>query len=665
MNSIFETDENAEQKPEETIETNESSEVPETVESLETPDENKESKKEKQSWKQWLETENATRTVYLVFGFFAILLMMVLLQFSTSAICCGDWDGYYHIRWSATLWESFKSFSWLPEFKWLPLTVLNANDYADHHFLFHILQIPFLWFFEPVMAAKIAAVFYGSLAIFSVYWLLYYYKIDYLLLWLLALLTCSNPFFYRMNMAKAPPLTIIYTVVGIYLLFERKYVWLLPLMFVFVWTYSLFPLLFVAAVIWVAIIAWNERKFEWQPLAYTGGGMILGNLINPYFPNNIMLFVEHFWTKFRSTYEVGVGGEWYPYDGWQLITHLTIALIAMLLGYILFKPQNSRLPEKATFFLVFTTLLLVWMFKSKRLAEYFPPFAILFGAFSWKAFITSNVPQLPDDFRRDIEPLLDSGKKTEQQEALDIVKKAIPWTIGIILFGILIFNLAGTKLLKVKKEDLLSSIQRNEANDKYEEAMEWAKANIPEGERIFNCNWDDFPKLFFFNTKHSYVYGLDPNYLYSENKELSKLVKEITSGKIEDPAPIIREKFGAKWVFSDARENEDFIATILESGWAETVYEDGEAYILKIRDKKGDPPQETEEEAPPSPDEERELSEEEQKDSENTDPNANANAEEEIPEEDEEDLDEVPEEDENENLPPKNEDEENPSPTPK
>ncbi|MGI8669189.1 MAG: hypothetical protein ACR2J3_04980 [Aridibacter sp.] len=650
MQSIFDVDENTEQETEETIEVSptttdvsEPSVIPETIEPLEVSEEIKESKKDKKSWKQWFETEDAVRTIYLVFGFFAIVLLMVLLQFSTQAICCGDWGGYYHIRWSALLWENFSQFKWLPEFKWLPLTVLNPKDYADHHFLFHVLQIPFLWFFEPVMAAKLAAVTFGSLAIFSVYWLMFRYKVDYLLLWLAALLTCSNPFFYRMNMAKAPPLTIIYTVVGIYLLFERKYIWLLPLMFIFVWTYSLFPLLFLAAVIWTAIIGWNERKFEWKPLAYTGGGMILGNIINPYFPNNLLLFFEHFWTKFRSDYAVSVGGEWYPYDGWQILTHLTIALIAMLIGYILFKPRNGKLPEKSTFFLVFTTLLLIWMFKSKRLAEYFPPFAILFGAFSWKAFFVSDVPQLPEEFIRDIEPLLDSDKKTEKQEAVEIFKKSVPWAIGLILLGIMFFNFGGTKLIGLKQEDLLSSIQKNEANDKYEESMDWAKKNIPAGERIFNCNWDDFPKLFFFNTKNTYVYGLDPNYLFSENPDLSKLIKEITSGKIDDPAPLIREKFGSRWIFSDAKENVDFIAKILESGWADTVYEDGEAYILKIRDKKGEPPQETV--APPTPAEEKILETEEKNDANAVNKNENVNQDE---------INDEEEPDEEEDLPPEN-----------
>ncbi len=583
---------------------------------------------------------------------------MVLLQFSTSAVCCGDWDGYYHIRSSALLWESIKNFSLVPEFKWLPLTVLNGTDYADHHFLFHLLQIPFLWVFEPVMAAKIASVFYGSLAIFSVYWLMFRYKVDYLLLWLGALLTCSNPFFYRMNMAKAPPLTIIYSIIGIYLLFERKYIWLLPLMFVFVWTYSLFPLLFLAAIIWSAIIGWNERKFEWKPIAYTFSGMILGNVVNPYFPNNFLLFWEHLSTKFRSAYQVSVGGEWYPYDGWQLITHLTVALIAMLVGYIVFKPKGGKLPEKATFFLVFATLLLVWMFKSKRLAEYFPPFAILFGAFSWQAFMVKDKPQLPEEFIREIEPLLDSENSAENQTALAIFQSYVPYMLGGVLLFVMFFNFGGTKLLGLKQEDLLSSIQKNEKHDKYEEAMDWAKENIPEGETIFNCNWDDFPKLFYFNTQNSYVWGLDPNYLYSQNPELFRLVKDITDGKIEDPAPIIREKFKSKWIFTDAKENEDFIAKILESGWAKTRYEDGEAYILEILDEKSEP-ESIEVKDPPTPEELEELKkvEEAEKANLNREPNVKTDEEEPVDDEDEEDPldeeleDEEPLDDDEEEIP--------------
>src|SRR5215203_3795682 len=396
----------------------------------------------RQTWRQWLETDAAVRTVYLVFGFLVIVLLMARLQFSTDAICCGDWDGYYHIGWSQELWDSFKHGHWLPEFKWLPLTVLNPQDYADHHFLFHLLQIPFLWFFEPVMAAKAAAVFYASFAIFSVYWLMFYYKIDYLLLWFFALLGCASSFLFRMNMAKAPPLTIIFSVIGIYLLFERKYVWLLPLMFAFVWTYSLFPLLWFAAVIWTVIIAWNERRFEWRPLAYATAGLILGNVINPYFPHNLTLFWEHAYTKIKigSDFAVAVGGEWYPYSGLELLTHFPVAMVAMLIGYILFMPRKGKLPERATFFLTFVTILLAAQFRSKRFAEYFPPFAVLFAAFSLQAFLIPQTLQLPEHFKREIEPYLDAGKKTETQELYHAFKLVAVTFLGFVLTLYFVFN---------------------------------------------------------------------------------------------------------------------------------------------------------------------------------------------------------------------------------
>jgi hypothetical protein len=580
----------------------------------------------RQAWNDFLESESAVRIIYLIFGFCAILMVLTFLQSRTDAICCGDWDGYYHIRWSSLLWENFKHGKWLPTFEWLPLTVLNPQDYADHHFLFHLLQIPFLWFFEPVMAAKVATVFYATFAVFSVYWLIYRYGIKHQLIWLAALLTCANAFYYRMNMGKAPPLTIIITVLGIHLLFQRKYIWLLPLMFAFVWTYSLFPLLWFAAIIWTVIIAVNERRFEWRPLAYTTAGMILGNVINPYFPDNLGLFFEHFITKFKvgSDFAVAVGGEWYPYDGKELMMNFPIALIAMFIGYVLFVPKNGKLPEKAAFFLAFTSILLAAQFRSKRFAEYFPPFAILFAAFAWNAFTAPKAVELPDEFQRELDPYLDVDKPTEKQAWIQAARASAVWIIGIALCVFWVYNLIGLHKFGFDEPGMIDNISSNEPNDKYRRSMEWATGldetgadNIPKNELIFNCTWDDFPKLFFFNTKHRYVYGLDPNYLYSQNPELYKLLKDLTEGKVDDPAPVIRERFGAKYIFADAKENTEMIAKALDSGWAEIIYEDDEARLLKIRDVKGEPYDPAADEPPATPDEEKILDEMERNDAKN------------------------------------------------
>jgi hypothetical protein len=321
-----------------------------------------------------------------------------------------------------------------------------------------------------------------------------------------------------------------------------------------------------------------------------------------------------------------------------LLTHFPVALVAMLVGYILFAPKNGKLPEKATFLLTFVTILLMSQFRSKRFAEYFPPFAILFAAFAWKQFLTPTIVQLPEEFKREIEPYLDADKPTEKQSWIKTAKLTAAWTVGIVLAFVMFYNFIGIDfsenerfqntvglrwLTGIKQIGLLTDIRTNEPNEKYRRATDWAKANIPEGELIFNCNWDDFPKLFFYDRKHSYVYGLDPNYLYTKNPELYKQLGDITAGKVDDAANVIREKFGSHYVMTDAKENEDMVAKLLDSGWTEMVYEDDEARILKIRDNKGDKPSEAVEDAPPTPEEEKILDQMDENDAKNANLNAN------------------------------------------
>jgi hypothetical protein len=148
----------------------------------------------------------------------------------------------------------------------------------------------------------------------------------------------------------------------------------------------------------------------------------------------------------------------------------------------------------------------------------------------------------------------------------------------------------------VVRKGLAHELEQNDPPDRYQKAMEWAVANIPAGERIFNTDWDDFPKIFFHNQKHVYISGLDPNYLFSRNPDLSKLFDEITTGKTDDPAPLIKEKFGATYVFSD-NNHDDFYGKAMDSGWFDKVYEDNDSFILKIRDQKGVPPDEADESA--------------------------------------------------------------------
>ena len=68
---------------------------------------------------------------------------------------------------------------------------------------------------------------------------------------------------------------------------------LAPLAFIFTLTYDMFVLLILAVFIWVAVVGWTERRFEWRPIVLVLAGTAAGFIINPYFPKNLHLFYEH------------------------------------------------------------------------------------------------------------------------------------------------------------------------------------------------------------------------------------------------------------------------------------------------------------------------------------------------------------------------------------
>src|SRR5205814_8577353 len=87
--------------------------------------------------KAWLKSEAAVRTADLLAGGLAIALIFWWLQYSTDAICCGDYDGYYHIKWARLLWDNMRAGHFPPAFPWLPLKrrrkVAGAHEIGRAH----------------------------------------------------------------------------------------------------------------------------------------------------------------------------------------------------------------------------------------------------------------------------------------------------------------------------------------------------------------------------------------------------------------------------------------------------------------------------------------------------------------------------------------------------
>jgi hypothetical protein len=490
---------------------------------------------------------SALKSVQLIIGFVLILGVMVKIEFAGPAIL--DNDGYYHIRWSQMLRDRLPH---LPEFKALPLTTLNQRDYVDHHFLFHLLLIPFT-FGDLRIGAKLAAAIFSSLALTSLFWLLIAYQVPHRWLWLAPLVASSEPFLYRMAMTRAPSLSLVMLTVGAYLILQRRHIWLALLAFAFVWLYSLFPLIIAFSAAHTIAVYLTNRKIDLRAVVASVCGVIAGLVINPYFPKNLMLFREHLLTKLTISYPVDVGVEWYAYDTWVMIESSAVAFAIYFVALAAFDFRSRLRDLKPLFFLIVSAMLLVMAFKSRRFIEYWPPFAIIFAAFtiSQQARINRTWFARPRD-------------------------AAIMATVASVITSTLIVGMAFT--LWRAGSDVAS-----EADPfAYRGASEWLRTHTQPGSIVFNTDWDDFPMLFYYNPDNTYIVGLDPTYLYDRDQQLWKLYERITLGEEDDPAPIIRDRFGAEYVFTD-NEHTYFLDIATSSGDFETVYTDNYTTVLRIQ----------------------------------------------------------------------------------
>jgi hypothetical protein len=484
----------------------------------------------------------ASLAVWVVFALF-----LALVQFSTPDL--PDNDGFYHIKMAYLMrTEGIK-----PAFTWLPLSILNQREFYDHHFLFHIALIPFT-FGDLHLGAKLAAVFFASLAFLSTWNLFKNQRIPYPWLWAFGLLAVSEAFIYRMSITRAQSLSLAVLMLGLDWLLRKKYTRLALLSFIYVWLYDAFPLLFIIAGIYT-LAAWLiERRLDLRPLVYIGIGTGLGLVINPYFPHNIVFAVQHILPKLAGTTSVRVGNEWYPYETTQLLQNSPLALASFVSGALALGLSGRRMDLRTALSFCLACLFGLMLLQSRRFIEYFPAFSLVFAAFAWTPIFKQETPS--SRF---------SSLKARLQKRLPAVALVL-----VLIPGVL------TTLDAAK-----SSLRTSKPYGTYAGASAWLEKNTPSGAMVFQTDWDDFPRLFYYNTHNTYLIGLDPTYMQIYDLDLYQLWTDISQGDLEQPSDAIERDFGAHFVLSDLRHT-DFLEQAENDSRLVEVYRDKEAVVYQI-----------------------------------------------------------------------------------
>ena len=497
-----------------------------------------------------------------VFSLFVVFLTIV--QFATPSLAGND--GYYHIKMAYLMrTEGLK-----PAFDWLPLTVLNAAEFVDHHFLYHVLLIPFT-FGDLRLGAKLASVIFPALSFLAVWWLLRRQKVPYPSLWSLGLLVVSEAFIYRMSMPRAQSLSLGVLVLAVHWLLTGRHRLMVPLAFLYVWLYNAFPLILLVTGAYVAARWLVERRLEWRALVYAGLGVGLSLLVNPYFPDNLVFIARHVGPKMFDPTAVKVGSEWYPYKTTQLTDNSALALIAFLGGVLALGLSGQRMGTGTATSLFVAILFGAMLFQSRRFVEYFPAFALIFSAIAW----TPSISDWLDGKGKSA-----SARRLPPRAAARL-RRWLPMRMGRSLFlaGLLVaILLAGLYLnLGPSRQSLADS----KPYQRYSGAAAWLQANTPQGTGVFQSDWDDFTRLFYYNTHNTYTLGLDPTYMQLQDAKLFELWVDISQGRVDRPAAAIANQFGASYAISDLK-HKGFLREAADDPGLLEVYRDDDAVVFQV-----------------------------------------------------------------------------------
>jgi hypothetical protein len=451
-------------------------------------------------------------------------------------------DGYFHIRFSKEIWEKG-----IPDtFPHLVYTLYSTN-FADDHFLFHILQIPFT-FGNLIGGAKVYGAVFATLAILLFFSLLDRHRIRFAPAWTLVLLASSAPFLTRICMARAPGISLCTLLLATGIVLAEKERWLLPVSAFYVWLYGGFPL--VAGLACSAFAAsLMEQKKRPQVLLACGLGILLGLVVHPYFPNNIAFLFKSY-TQIEFADVVPAGNEDYPYASSSAVRNALLPWALMLITATFFFLKSDTLSSSARTLFVFSTLLLCLYLNVRRFVEYWPVFAVLFSAFALNPYLAT----------------LDMNKVWSSIRGRLIIAAAV---LAIALCG----------------WDTLDHVADYRRGDRRPDAYAGAAAFLRDTSElnaiVFTGDWDDFPLLYHFNTHNRYIVGLDPHYLYYYDNALYALWNGIIKGNRNNPVSKIRDRFHAEYIFC-LKKDAEFLESLKADPALPLAYEDTFALVYKL-----------------------------------------------------------------------------------
>ena len=452
----------------------------------------------------------ATLAVQLPLVYLVSWSLFYWYQFQSPYI--PDVDGYYHIKYALLL----RTQGIIKEFPWASLS-LWADHFSDKEFLYHVLLIPFTYFSDLQYGAKLAAISFAALVTTSFYAVIVLNRLSFPGLWLALLFSAGGFFLFRINVPRPQSLSVTLALWSLHFVINRRLGPLTLVGLIYPLSYTGYHLPLVFALLSSTATFLKSHQLDWQLPAVAAVAMLGGMVLHPYFPDNLLLFyVQNFyilWMCLGSPLNLHMGLEFLPLNTRQmLLSPCAIGLpLILLLLCAFFKPRESDLKVLKVGLIAIAFFLLTMLVK--RFAEYSFPFLLLFCAFYFQPYWESF----------------------SWRTFWSVKRRKLVATLCALTLLLTFFFINSTK----------QTVAMFRASPPaFQEAALYLRQHTAPEERVFTCDWDDSPQLFFFNDYNRYLVFLDPNFMYFWDPNVWQDWNKVSSGGYEQATyDILRQRF--------------------------------------------------------------------------------------------------------------------------
>lgn len=483
-----------------------------------------------------------------------------------------DPDALYHTTLSRITWEQGA----LHAFPWLDLTSLGSS-FADHHYLFHTLEAPFVVLLGFAFGARVVAVLLAAAFILTIYLVFRWMRISYAGLWTL-LLAGSGPLLFRLLLAKASPLALMWFVLGLASAWMRRPWIVCAIAALFAlshggWIYLLGSIVLLAVgdavfrrVVEEMPMVTSVRLSLWRETAAAFVGAGIGTILHPNFPENLsFLWVQVVKIGIGTPFQhVILGSEWLPVGPLWLLAGVAPWLIAFgggVLGLLTARraSMDYRSARAMIAFALPVAALVALTLKSRRSVEYLIPALALWIPWIWQMV----------DMRRLLASLREAFSPSW-------------WRLAAGLLVISASVLVGKQLI-----DTYQGLHRSVYPDGvYRDAFQAISDRANPGDRVFHSDWDEFPVLWSLDDRLKYIAGLDPTFLYEASSTRSDAYRDVTWGRASTTRDqlwsVVHDMTQSRFVFIDKRDHAALVDLVKNDARFSLLRETNDAATFEV-----------------------------------------------------------------------------------